>query len=82
MYGAPLKTKRGDKAHYSSIQAMVLSTCGSLVWTAGQNSIAIWDAYSGNYLGKIEKAISNDFSNIQQIDERYMRIDPKKVFLN
>lgn len=68
-----LRRTGGEKPH-GSVTAMVISSCGSIVWTAGQNNIALWQASSGEYLGRIETDRTTD-SNPTNATERTLRIN-------
>eukprot|EP00210_Caulerpa_lentillifera_P003703 g3536.t1 len=64
----------GEKPH-GGVSAIVVSSCGSIVWTAGQNNIALWQACSGDYLGRIETDRTSDSSNPITSTERTLRIN-------
>lgn len=70
-----LKRPGGEKPH-GGVKAIVVASCGSVVWTAGQNNISIWEAYSGSYLGRIETDRSfNHPVGVQGLAERNQRIN-------
>ena len=74
----PLKRPGGDKPH-GGVKAIVVSSCGSVVWTAGQNNISIWEAYSGSFLGRIETdRASIEFLGAPPFPDRHQRINPTR----
>jgi len=76
--GIAVKRPNGEKPH-GIVKSIVVSSCGSVVWSAGQNNISIWESYSGSYLGRIE----TDKSPVQPLNnsmtpERNQRINTTK----
>ncbi|GMH44412.1 hypothetical protein BSKO_12364 [Bryopsis sp. KO-2023] len=69
-----LKRSNGDKPH-GELQDITVSTCGSIVWTAGQTNICLWAAFGGHFLGKIE---TDKLVDLSDMDDKYSRINTRQ----
>ena len=68
---------------------MLTEVCPQVVWTAGEKSLLLWCAFSGQYLGSIHHGDSEDYEPPPERSrkpgkedgerEEKRHIDPKKV---
>lgn len=73
-----LRKTHGDKAH-GDIKSIVVSSLGSIIWTAGHNNMGLWDAHTGSFLGRIEADRNEPTGGVVNFDEKEKKIDPNKV---
>eukprot|EP00803_Ostreobium_quekettii_P009168 evm.model.scf_526.1 EVM.evm.TU.scf_526.1 scf_526:8820-20300(-) len=75
-----LRRNHGDKAH-GEVKSIVLSTCGSIVWTAGHSNLGLWDAYTGDFLGRIDADRVDGLGPVANFDDKEKVIDTNKGFV-
>eukprot|EP01025_Chloroclados_australasicus_P061797 TRINITY_DN811_c0_g1_i1.p1 TRINITY_DN811_c0_g1~~TRINITY_DN811_c0_g1_i1.p1 ORF type:complete len:1282 (-),score=153.48 TRINITY_DN811_c0_g1_i1:358-3852(-) len=56
--------KAGKERAHSEVLFLVLSKSGQTVWTASPNTVNVWDAYTGLFLGTVNRTGNQDVSEV------------------